>query len=74
MVTLIILPETFSELSDVIGGIIPALDHAFVSTEFKMTTTPALILPFKFILHIESDASYLSEPRSHSRTGGHYYL
>ena len=26
------------------------------------------------ILHIDSDASYLSEPRSRSRTGGDYYL
>ena len=26
------------------------------------------------ILHIDSDASYLSEPRSRSRTGGNYYL
>ena len=26
------------------------------------------------ILHIKSDASYLSGSRSHRRTGGHYYL
>ena len=26
------------------------------------------------ILHIDSDASYLSEPQAHSRTVGHYYL
>ena len=26
------------------------------------------------ILHIDSDASYLSEVWAHSRTGGHYYL
>ena len=26
------------------------------------------------MLHIDSDASYLSEPRARSRTGGHYYL
>ena len=26
------------------------------------------------ILHIDSDSSYLSEPRASSRTGGHYYL
>ena len=26
------------------------------------------------ILHIDSDTSYLSEPRERSRTGGHYYL
>ena len=26
------------------------------------------------VLHIQSDASYLSKPRSHSRTGGHYFL
>ena len=48
MVTPIILPEKFSELSDVIGGSFPSLDHAFVSMGFRMTATPALILPFKF--------------------------
>ena len=26
------------------------------------------------ILHIDSEASYLSEPRARSRNGGHYYL
>ena len=26
------------------------------------------------ILHIYSDASYLSEPQSRSRAGGHYFL
>ena len=26
------------------------------------------------ILHIHSDASYLSEPQSRSRAGGHYFL
>ena len=26
------------------------------------------------ILYIHSDVSYLSEPRSHSRAGGHYFL
>ena len=26
------------------------------------------------ILYIQSDASYLSEPRSRSRAGGHYFL
>ena len=26
------------------------------------------------ILHVDSDASYLSEPLARSRTGGHYYL
>ena len=26
------------------------------------------------ILHIDSDALYLSGPRAHSHTGGHYYL
>ena len=46
MVTPIILPEKLSDLSDVIGGSFPALDHAFVSTGFKITATPALILPF----------------------------
>ena len=48
MVTPTILPEKLSDLSDVIGGSFPALGHAFVSTGFKITATPALILPFKF--------------------------
>ena len=39
MVTPIILPEKLGELLDVIGGSFPALDHAFVSTGFKMTAT-----------------------------------
>ena len=26
------------------------------------------------VLHIHSDVSYLSEPQSHSRAGGHYFL
>ena len=47
MVTPIILPEKVSDLSDVIGGSFPALDHDFESTGFNMTATPALILPFK---------------------------
>ena len=52
MVTLIILPENLSDLSDVIGGIFPDLDHAFVSTGFKITATLALIIPFKlFFFH-----------------------
>ena len=52
MDTPIILPEKPGDLSDVIGGIFPALDHAFVSTGFKITTTPALMLPFKlFFFH-----------------------
>ena len=36
-----------------------------------------MIIQYKastIILHIASDASYLSEPRASSRTGGHYYL
>ena len=48
MDTPIILPEKLSDLSDVIGGSFPALDHAFVSTGFKITATHSLILPFKF--------------------------
>ena len=52
MVTPIILPEKLSDLSDVIGGSFPALDHAFVSTGFKITATPALILPLNsFFFH-----------------------
>ena len=50
MVTPIILPEKLSDLSDVIGGSFPALDHALVSTGFKITATPALILHFKFFV------------------------
>ena len=50
MVTPIILPEKLSDLSDVICGSFSALDHAFVSTGFKITATPALILPFKLLL------------------------
>ena len=40
-------------------------------------TNPSAIIQYKaiyMILHIYSDASYLSEPRACSRTGGHYYL
>ena len=40
-------------------------------------TNPSTIIQYKasdMILHIDSDASYLSELRSCSRTGGHYYL
>ena len=48
MVAPIILPEKLSDLSDVICGSFPALDHAFVSTGSKIAATPALILPFKF--------------------------
>ena len=48
MVTPIILPEKLSDFWDVIGGSFPALDHAFVSTGFKITATHSLILPFKF--------------------------
>ena len=40
-------------------------------------TNPSAVIQYKasdMILHIESDASYLSEPRERSRTEGHYYL
>ena len=40
-------------------------------------TNPSAIIQYKssdMILHIDSDASYLSESRAHRRTGGHYYL
>ena len=40
-------------------------------------TNPSVIIQYKasnMILYIYSDASYLSEPRSRSRTGGHYYF
>ena len=38
---------------------------------------PPAIFQYKsrdMILHIDSDESYLSEPRSYRRTGGNYYL
>ena len=40
-------------------------------------TNLAVIIQYKYsdmILHIDSDASFLSDPRARSRTGGHYYL
>ena len=40
-------------------------------------TNPSVNIQYKssdMILHIDSDASYLSEPRARSRTGGTYYL
>ena len=40
-------------------------------------TNPSAIIQYKasdMILHIDSDALYLSDPRDRSRTGGHYYL
>ena len=40
-------------------------------------TNPSANIQYKYsdmILHIDSDASYLSEPRARSCTGGHYYL
>ena len=41
------------------------------------STNPSVNIQYKandMILQIDSDASYLSEPRSRSRTGGYYYL
>ena len=38
-------------------------------------TNPPAIIQYKasdMVLYIDSDASYLSEPRSRIRTGGHY--
>ena len=40
-------------------------------------TNPSAVIQYKssnMILHIYSDASYLSDSRACSRTGGHYYL
>ena len=40
-------------------------------------TNPSAIIQYKasdMILHIDNDASYLSEPRARSRTGGLYFL
>ena len=42
-----------------------------------VATNPSAIIQYKtsdMILHIYSDASYLSDPRACSRTRGHYYL
>ena len=42
-----------------------------------VATNPSAIIQYKYsviIIHINSDASYLSEPRAHRLTGGHYYL
>ena len=54
------------------------------NTEYAIThfldyaaTNPSAIIQYKasdMILHIDSDTSYLSEPRAHSRTGRHHYL
>ena len=44
---------------------------------YYAATNPSAIVQYKFrnmILHIDIDASYLSEPQARSRTGGHYYL
>ena len=40
-------------------------------------THPSMTIHYSasdMILHVHSDASYLSEPKDHSRTGGHYFL
>ena len=40
-------------------------------------TNPSAIIRYKasdMILHNDSDASYLLDPRARSRTGGHYYI
>ena len=42
-----------------------------------VATNPPAVVQFKasyMVLHVDSDASYLSELRARSRTGGHYYL
>ena len=52
MVMPIILPEKLSDLLDLIGGTFPALDHAFVSTGFRIIATPALILPFQLFFFV----------------------
>ena len=54
-------------------------NKTFVITHFLeyASTNPAAVVQFKaggMVLHIDSDASYLSEPQELSRTGGHYYL
>ena len=51
------------------GAITHFLDYA--------ATNPSAIIQYKasdMILHIDSDSSYLSDPRSCSHNGGHYYL
>ena len=44
---------------------------------YYATTNMSAIIQYKasdMILHIDCDASYLSEPRARSRTQGHYNL
>jgi hypothetical protein len=41
------------------------------------TSNPEAVIRYKasdMVLHIHSDASYLSEPKARSRAGGHYFL
>ena len=53
------------------------MEAAITHFLYYAATNPSVIIQYKassMILHIDSDASYLSEPRVCSRTVGHYYL
>ena len=57
----------------------PSKDTEAAMTHFLgyAATNPSAIIHYKasnMMLHIVSDASYLSEPRARIPTGGHYYL
>ena len=65
-----IIPEQQSNLTqDTESAVTQFLDYA--------ATNMSAIVKYKsrdLILHINSDASYLSEPQARRCTGGHYYL
>ena len=57
----------------------PTKNNEAAITQFLdyIGTNPPAIIKYKsidMIIHIDSDASYSSEPRAHICTGGHYYL
>ena len=52
-------------------------ESAFTHFLDYAATNPSAIIQYTdsdMIIHIESDTSYLSEPRASSHTGGHNYL
>ena len=61
------------------GTRVPTENTEAVITHFQdyVATNMSAIIQYRainMILNIDNDASYLSEPRARSRTGGHYYL
>ena len=57
----------------------PTKNNESVITKFidYAATNPSAIIQYKsgkITIHIDSDASYLSEPQERNHTGGHYYL